>query len=65
MIAFGTYLTLLKRIGAGRAGYNAAVIPVIAMLFSTFFEDYVWTMSAVIGMTLVLAGNVLVLGKRS
>jgi drug/metabolite transporter (DMT)-like permease len=65
VIAFGTYLTLLKRIGAGRAGYNAAVIPVIAMLFSTFFEDYVWTMSAVIGMTLVLAGNVLVLGKRS
>jgi drug/metabolite transporter (DMT)-like permease len=64
MIAFGTYLTLLKRIGAGRAGYSSAVIPVIAMLFSTFFEDYVWTMPAVTGMGMVLAGNVLVMGRK-
>jgi drug/metabolite transporter (DMT)-like permease len=65
VIAFGTYLTLLKRIGAGRAGYNAVVIPVIAMLFSTFFEDYVWTLPAVAGMGLVLIGNVLVMWKKA
>ena len=52
------------RIGAGRSGYTAAVIPVIAMVFSTFFEDYVWTLPALVGMAFVLTGNVLVMWKR-
>jgi drug/metabolite transporter (DMT)-like permease len=64
VIAFGAYLTLLKRIGAGRAGYTSAVIPVVAMLISTLFEDYVWTAPAVAGMALVLLGNVLYIWKR-
>ena len=63
VIAFVTYLTLLKRIGAGRAGYTSAAIPVIAMLISTLFEHYTWTLPALLGMGLVLAGNVLVLRR--
>jgi len=65
VIAFAGYLTLLKRIGAGRAGYSAAVIPVLAMLISTVFEDYVWTVPALAGMVLVLVGNVLVMRTRT
>jgi drug/metabolite transporter (DMT)-like permease len=65
VIAFVAYLSLLKRIGAGRAGYTSAAIPVLAMVISTMFEDYVWTMPAVAGMLLVLAGNVLVLRERA
>ena len=65
VIAFVGYLTLLKRIGAGRAGYTSAAIPVLAMLISTFFEDYVWTAPAIAGMLLVLIGNVLVLWKKT
>ena len=65
VIAFAGYLTLLKRIGAGRAGYTSAVIPVLAMIISTFFEDYVWTVPAIAGMMLVLVGNVLVMWKRA
>lgn len=65
VIAFVGYLTLLKRIGAGRAGYTSAAIPVIAMLISTIFEDYVWTAPALAGMALVLAGSVLVLWRRA
>ena len=61
VIAFGAYLTLLKRIGAGRAGYTAAVIPVIAMAISTVYEDYAWTAPALAGMALVIVGNVLVM----
>jgi drug/metabolite transporter (DMT)-like permease len=64
VVAFVSYLTLLKRIGAGRAGYSAAVIPVVAMLASTLFERYRWTASAVAGMLLVLAGTVLVLRMK-
>ena len=64
VVAFVSYLTLLQRIGAGRAGYTTAVIPVVAMLASTLFERYLWTAPAVAGMVLVLAGTVLVLRAR-
>jgi drug/metabolite transporter (DMT)-like permease len=61
VVAFVSYLTLLQRIGAGRAGYTTVVIPVVAMVASTLFEGYRWTPTAVAGMALVLAGTVLVL----
>jgi drug/metabolite transporter (DMT)-like permease len=65
IFAFITYLTLLRRIGAGRAGYMAVVMPVVAMATSTVFEGYRWTAAALAGMVLVLAGNVLILRKRA
>jgi drug/metabolite transporter (DMT)-like permease len=64
VFAFVAYLTLLQRIGAGRSGYTAAAIPVLAMLTSTVFEGYRWTAPAVVGLLLVLAGNVLVLRSK-
>jgi drug/metabolite transporter (DMT)-like permease len=64
VIAFVSYLTLLRRIGSGRSGYTAAVIPVVAMLASTLFEGYRWTAAALGGMALVMAGTVLVLRAR-
>lgn len=64
VVAFMAFLTLLKRIGAGRSGYTAAVIPLIAMLASTAFEGYRWSAAPVAGMLLVLAGTVLVLRVR-
>jgi drug/metabolite transporter (DMT)-like permease len=64
VIAFVSFLTLLRRIGAGRSGYTAAVIPAVAMLASTLFEGYRWSAAAVAGMALVLAGTVLVLRAK-
>lgn len=61
VVAFVSFLTLLRRIGAGRSGYTAAVIPVVAMLASSLFEGYRWSASALAGLVLVLAGTVLVL----
>jgi drug/metabolite transporter (DMT)-like permease len=63
IFAFGTYLTLVARIGAGPASYTGVVIPVVAMAISTLLEDYRWTLPAVAGIALVVAGNVLVLWK--
>jgi drug/metabolite transporter (DMT)-like permease len=65
IVAFVSYLTLVQRIGSGRAGYTAAVIPVVAMLASTAFEGYGWTPAAVAGMALVLAGTFLVLRAKA
>ena len=59
--AFAAYLTLLGRIGAGRAGYLTVLFPVVALALSTVLEGYRWTLPAVVGLGLVLAGNALVI----
>jgi len=61
--AFWAYLTLLGRIGAARAGYSTVMFPVFALAISTVVEDYRWTVPAVIGLALVLAGNLFVLRR--
>jgi len=61
IVAFLAYLTLLKKAGAGPASYTSVVTPVVAMLFSTLFEGYRWSLPGVIGVALAVAGNVLVL----
>jgi drug/metabolite transporter (DMT)-like permease len=63
IFAFGSYLTLIGRIGADKTAYAAVLFPVIALLLSTLFEDYHWTQSALFGISLVLIGNYLVLMK--
>lgn len=63
VIAFGTYLTLLGRIGAGRAAYATVLFPVVALSLSVVMESYAFHHLSVIGAGLVLLGNVLVLAK--
>jgi drug/metabolite transporter (DMT)-like permease len=65
VFGFGAYLTLVQRIGAGRAGYTSVVFPIIALLLSTFLEGYRWTPLAGLGLVLVLSGNLILLLKRS
>jgi drug/metabolite transporter (DMT)-like permease len=64
VIAFAAYLTLIGRIGPGRASYSTVLVPVVALAISTVFESYAWTLAAALGVALVLAGNVLVLSPR-
>jgi drug/metabolite transporter (DMT)-like permease len=63
VLAFGVYFTLLGRIGAARAGYSTVMYPVIALVASTFAENYRWSVLAVLGLAAVLAGNLLVLRR--
>ena len=61
VVAFGAYLTLLRRIGAARAAYTAVATPVIALALSTLFEGYRWTWVGALGVVLAIAGNMLAL----
>jgi drug/metabolite transporter (DMT)-like permease len=63
VIAFVSYLTLLGRIGADRAGYTGVAIPIVALVLSTFFEDLRWDAAMAAGIALCVAGNVLVLRR--
>jgi drug/metabolite transporter (DMT)-like permease len=64
VIAFGSYLTLLGRIGLDRSAYVTVLFPVIALILSTFFEDLQWGMPQLLGVVLILIGNAVVLTKR-
>ncbi|MEP4769120.1 MAG: DMT family transporter [Roseibium sp.] len=64
VIAFGSYLTLLGRIGSARAGYATVIFPVVALTVSTVFEGYQWTPLAIAGLACVLTGNFLMLRAR-
>ena len=65
IIAFSSYLTLLGNIGADKSAYVTLVIPVIALILSTIFEDYHWNTYAIIGVFFILIGNVIILKKRT
>lgn len=64
IIAFSTYLTLIGKIGADKGGYVIVVVPIIALTISTLFEGYEIKLPAILGMALILAGNVLALRKK-
>jgi drug/metabolite transporter (DMT)-like permease len=63
IVAFGCYLTLLSRIGPAKTSYISIVTPVIAMLLSTFCEGFVWKLSTLAGIALILYGNIMVLTR--
>lgn len=65
VIAFPLYFQLIRELGAGRAAYLNAVVPVIAMVFSTVLEGYRWDTLAVAGAALAVLGTVLALRARS
>lgn len=63
IVAFGAYLTLLKNIGPGRAAYLFVLTPIIALAISSFIEHFQWHVSTIIGVVLILLGNILVMMK--
>ena len=64
VITFACYLTLVGRIGPGRAGYATVMFPAVALLISTAFESYQWTAFALAGLGLVVTGNIIMLRSR-
>jgi len=57
VIGFTAYLTLVGRIGPERAAYCTVLFPIVALAASTVFEGYRWSALAVVGLMLVVAGN--------
>lgn len=65
VIAFTMYIWLIGKIGVGRAAYMAVMVPVVALVISTFMEGFVWTIEAAVGLALVVAGNVLMINRKA
>lgn len=64
VLAFSCYLTLVGKIGAGKAGYVTIIFPIFALLISTAVEGYIWTAAAIIGVILVVCGNILMIRAK-
>lgn len=64
VISFVSYLTLLGRIGPDRSSYIAVIIPVIALILSALFEGLRLNAFQLVGASLVIVGNVIVLAKK-
>lgn len=64
VVGYATYFIVIGRIGPERAAYSLVLTPVLALVVSTLFEDFTWTGRSLLGIALVLLGNVAVLRKR-
>ena len=64
VLGFGSYLTLLGKIGADKASYVNILTPVVALTLSTLFENYLWGLQNSLGFVLVIIGNFIILYKK-
>ena len=65
VVTFPLYFRLVRALGPGRAAYNSVLVPIIAMLLSTLFEGYRWSLLAVTGAAVAIGGLVIALRARS
>lgn len=60
VLGFLAYLRLAARVGPERAAYATVTAPLVALAVSTGLEGYAWSAWAVLGVPLVVLGNVVV-----
>ena len=65
VLGFGSYLSLLGKIGADKASYVNVLSPVVALTLSTLFENYFWSLQNSLGFVLVIVGNILIFYKKN
>jgi drug/metabolite transporter (DMT)-like permease len=64
IFAFIFYLKLIEKVGPGRAGYVGVVMPIIALLISTIFENLEWQIDLIIGLPILIIGALLVINQK-
>ena len=64
IFAFVSYLKLIEKVGAGRAGYVNVVMPVLALIISTIFENLEWQYDLIMGLPILIIGAVLVINQK-
>jgi len=56
VLTFSLYYPVVRKIGPAKAAYSSAIIPIIAMAFSTALEGYRWSPLAITGALLAIGG---------
>ena len=63
VLTFSLYYPVVRRIGPAKAAYSSVIVPIIAMAFSTWLEDYRWTPTTIAGAVLALGGMAAALSR--
>jgi drug/metabolite transporter (DMT)-like permease len=63
VLTFTLYYPVIRRIGPAKAAYSSVIVPIIAMGFSTWLEDYHWTSLTIAGAVLALGGMAAALSR--
>ncbi|MEO6225661.1 MAG: EamA family transporter [Sphingomicrobium sp.] len=63
VLTFSLYYPVVRKIGPAKAAYSSALVPIIAMAFSTWLENYRWTALTIAGALLAIGGMVAALGR--
>ncbi|MHA4838317.1 DMT family transporter [Sphingopyxis sp. MSC1_008] len=63
-VTFPLYFNIIRAVGPGQAAWSSVLIPIIAMGFSTAFEDYRWATLSIAGGVVALIGLVIAVAKR-
>ena len=64
VLTFSLYYPVVRKIGPAKAAYSSVLVPIIAMGFSTWLEDYRWTGLTIAGALLALGGMVGALSRN-
>jgi drug/metabolite transporter (DMT)-like permease len=56
VLTFSLYYPVVRKIGPAKAAYSSVAVPIIAMGFSTWLENYQWTALTITGAILALGG---------
>lgn len=63
VLTFSLYYPVVRRIGPAKAAYSSVIVPIIAMGFSTWLENYRWTILTIAGALLALGGMAAALSR--
>jgi drug/metabolite transporter (DMT)-like permease len=63
-VTFPLYFNVIRAVGPGQAAWSSVLIPIIAMGFSTVFENYHWAALSITGGIVALIGLVIAVAKR-
>jgi drug/metabolite transporter (DMT)-like permease len=63
VLTFSLYYPVVRRIGPAKASYSSLIVPIIAMGFSTWIENYRWTALTLAGALLALGGMAVALRR--
>ena len=55
---------LIREIGAAQAAYSSVIVPIVAMVLSTLFEGYSWSLLAAGGAALAIIGLLYAMRSR-
>jgi drug/metabolite transporter (DMT)-like permease len=64
-VTFPLYYGLVRKVGAGQAAYSSVIVPVVAMILSTLFEGFVWSLLPASGAALTILGMIIALRGRT